>query len=172
MTSNELLVFAFEKEDSAAVALAELREWQKDGIVKIVNAAVLSRNRDGEIRVRETADPEPGKSALIGAVAGALIGLLAGPAGVAVGAAAGAGAGSLAAHKIDLGIPNDQLEEIAEKLLPGTSAIIALIEPPWTDMVAARLEQYGAEAARQAIKAEIAAQLASAESGEKATPAE
>jgi hypothetical protein len=56
--------------------------------------------------------------------------------------------------------------------LPGTSAIIALIEPPWTDTVAARLKQYGAEAARQAIKDEIAAQLASGESGEEAAPAE
>lgn len=170
MACTELLVFAFEEEASAAVALAELKEWKKDGIFDIENAAILSRDRNGKIRVKETADPDPGKGALIGGVAGALIGLLAGPAGVAVGAAAGAGAGSLAAHSIDLGIPNDQLEEMANGLQPGTSAIIALIERDCADQVVTKLEQYGAQAIRQALKEEIAAQLANQDIEDEATP--
>ena len=163
MASTELLVFAFQEEASASVALAELREWKKDGVIDIVDAAVLVRDEDGGIQVKETADPEPKRGALIGAIAGSLIGLLAGPAGVAVGAAAGAGAGSLAAHKIDLGIPNEQLEAIAEGLQPGTSAIIALIQQASADRVVAKLEQYGAQTVRQELKEEIAAQLASQE---------
>jgi uncharacterized membrane protein len=168
---TELLVFTFQEGASAAVALAELKEWQKDGMIDIVNAAVLSRDEDGKIHVKETADPEPGKGALIGAVVGGLFGLLAGPAGVAVGAAAGAGVGGFAAHSIDLGIPNDQLRELAEALRPGTSAVVALIDRCWADQVVARLEQYGAEAVRQALKEEISAQLAAQEDQDETTPA-
>jgi uncharacterized membrane protein len=159
MTLTELLVFAFQEEASAGVALAELRQWKKDGIIEIVDAAVLARDKQGNIHVKETADPEPGKGALIGAVAGALVGMLAGPAGVVFGAAAGAGAGGFAAHKIDLGIPNERLEEIAQELQPGTSAIIALIERTSADQAVARLEQYGAKAVRQTLKDEVAKDL-------------
>jgi uncharacterized membrane protein len=159
MASTELLVFAFQEEASAGVALAELRQWKKDSIIDIVDAAVLARDEPGNIHVKETADPEPGKGALIGAVAGALVGLLAGPAGVVVGAATGAGVGGFAAHKIDLGIPNERLEEIAQELQPGTSAIIALIERTSADQAVARLEQYGAKAVRQTLTQEIAGDL-------------
>ena len=63
MASTELLVFVFEEEASAGVALAELRQWMQDGVIAIVNAAILTRDRDGRVHVRETADPEPGKPA-------------------------------------------------------------------------------------------------------------
>jgi len=159
MSSTELLVFVFQEEASAGVALAELREWAVEGSVEIVEAAILVRDDEGEVNVKETADPEPGKGALAGAAAGALIGLLAGPAGVVVGAAAGAGAGALAAHQIDLGIANEALAEMATELRPGTSAILVLVEHPWTGQVAGRLEQYGARAVRQELKEEIVVQL-------------
>jgi uncharacterized membrane protein len=159
MASTELFIFAFQEEASAGVALAELQEWKKDGITDIVDAAVLVRDKQGRIHVKESADPEPGKGALIGAFAGALVGLLAGPAGAVVGAATGAGAGGFAAHKIDLGIPNERLEEIAQELQPGTLAIIALIERTSADQAVARLEQYGAKAVRQTVKEESAIDL-------------
>jgi len=159
MASTELLVFVFQEEASAGVALAELRQWVAEGSVEIGEAAILARDDKGEVRVRETADPEPGKSALVGAAVGALVGLLAGPAGAVVGAAAGAGAGGLAAHQIDLGMPNEELAEMATELRPGTSAIIVLVEHSWTGQVTGRLEQYGARAVRQELREEIAEQL-------------
>lgn len=170
MAPLELLVYAFQDEQQADEALTKLREIKKQGIIDIVNAAVLIREMDGTIKVKDTADPEPKKGALIGGVVGGLLGLLGGPVAPFIGVAAGAGIGALIAKNIDLGIPNDQLTEIAEGLQPGTSSIIALIEHRWVDQLIPELENYGKMIVRQALKEEIADQLR--RQVEEATPAE
>jgi uncharacterized membrane protein len=130
----ELIVAAFSDESKAAAVLKDLKKLEKDGVILLVNAAVMVKDEKGKVSIKETEDISGGKGALFGAIAGGLIGLLGGPVGVIIGAAAGAATGGVAASKIDMGFPNDTLKELDDSLTPGTSAILALIQHQWVDL--------------------------------------
>jgi uncharacterized membrane protein len=155
----ELIVAAFNDETRAAAVLKDLKKLEKDGVILLVNAAVMIKNDKGKVSIKETEDVTGGKGALFGAIAGGLIGLLGGPVGVIIGAAAGAATGGIAAGKIDMGFPDDTLKELDDSLTPGSSAILALIQHQWVDAVVSELEKSGAKLFRQALKDELATQL-------------
>ncbi len=155
----ELLVFAYPDETSADESLKNLKRLKKEGLIDIVNAAVIVKDEKGRVHAKETADPGAKQGALFGAVVGGLIGLVGGPAGVVIGAAAGAGTGGVAAKKIDMGIPDDQIEELASSLEKGNSAIVAIIDHAWVDKVLEEVEDEAESVLRQAVKDEISEQL-------------
>src|SRR5712691_966611 len=148
----ELPVAAFDGEASAETALKQLKEMQKDGVVSIVNAAVLVKTKDGGAIIKETEDVRAPAGAVFGAIVGGLVGLLGGPAGVIVGAAAGAATGGLAAHQIDMGFDDSDLKEIQSSLPAGSSAIIALVSLEWVERVVKALEELDAKLWRQILK--------------------
>jgi uncharacterized membrane protein len=155
----ELIVAAFTDEAKAKQALEILKKLEKEDVIMLVNAAVMTKDEDGKVKLKETQDIDSKRGAVFGAIAGGLIGLLGGPAGVIVGAAAGAATGGVAASRIDMGFPDDTLKEIQEALTPGSSAILALIQHEWVDRVVEEMEKYGASLFREALKEEIVAQL-------------
>ena len=166
----ELIVAAFSDESKAAAVLKDLKKLEKDGVILLVNAAVMVKDEKGKVSIKETEDVTSGKGALFGAIAGGLIGLLGGPVGVIIGAAAGAATGGIAASKIDMGFPNDTLKELDDSLTPGSSAILALIQHQWVDAVVEELEKAGAKLFRQALKEELAAQLVEEETKTEQKP--
>lgn len=150
----QAVVAAFSTEQGASQALKDLRAVDKD-LLKVREAAVLVRNADGELEIRES--HHVGKGAVIGGVAGAVVGLITGPIGwVTVG---GAAVGALAARLRDSGFPDDRLKKIGEGLKPGTSALIAIVEHRWVLEVEQQLRAAGADLATEEIKSEVAAQL-------------
>jgi len=168
----ELIVAAFSGESKATAVLKDLKKLEKDGVILLVNAAVMVKNEKGKVSIKETEDVTGGKGALFGAIAGGLIGLLGGPVGVIIGAAAGAATGGIAASKIDMGFPDDTLKELDDSLTPGSSAILALIQHQWVDAVVSELEKAGAKLFRQALKDELAAQLVEDETKTEQKPEE
>ena len=65
----------------------------------------------------------------------------------------------MAAKKIDMGIPDDQIQELASALDEGNSAIVAIIDRTWVDKVLAEVEDDAESILRQAVKDEITEQL-------------
>jgi uncharacterized membrane protein len=132
-TPIELLIIPFEGEDRAGQVLKEMRGLARKGAITVLNAAVLVKDAEGKATLYETEDVDAKRGALFGAAVGALIGLLGGPAGAIVGAAAGAATGGAAAGRIDMGFPDDQLKGLQARMMPGTSAVVALVEHRWVD---------------------------------------
>lgn len=163
---TELIVVAFTDENKAEEALKNLKQIDKEGLIDVINAAVLVKDQEGKATIKETADPDTKQGALFGAVAGGLIGLLGGPAGVVLGASAGAAVGGVAAHEIDLGFDDDYLKEVQESLPPGSSAIIVLIEHELVEKMIENLEAYEAQIIQREISDEITRQLTEIEQGE------
>ena len=147
----ELIVAAFDGEQAAETALKQLKEMQKDGVVSIVNAAVLVKTKSGHAHIKETEDVRAPAGAVFGAIVGGLVGLIGGPAGAIVGAAAGAAAGGMAAHKIDMGFTNTNLEQMQALLPAGSSAIIAMVTLDWIERVSQALEALNARLVRQSF---------------------
>jgi len=71
------------------------------GDFTIIDAVIVIKDADGKAHVRETTDPQPGRTAMSGALWTGLFGLLlGGPVGWLAGAAVGAGAGAVKSVKI------------------------------------------------------------------------
>jgi uncharacterized membrane protein len=124
----ELVVKVYDKPGKAEEALAFVHDLHKRRTLKIRNAAILSRDAEGTVTVRDTRDIDPKKGRLLGAITGGLIGLVGGPAGVVVGALTGAGAGGVASKKIDFGFSDRFLNRLQEHLQPGSEALVVLVE--------------------------------------------
>jgi uncharacterized membrane protein len=91
------------------------------------DAVVVVKDLEGKVRVAETIDPQPGRSALSGATWVGLLGLIfGGPVGWIAGLGLGAGIGALTAKLVDLGIPDAWVAWFKDEVGPGTATVVAL----------------------------------------------
>jgi uncharacterized membrane protein len=121
---SELVVLAFDNQQGALRARDRLLDIRKRRMLQLADAAVVVRQEDGKVRVKQLTDLV-GSGAFGGAFWGLLVGLLfAVPwMGLAVGAAAGAAIGRLTDHGVD----DKFIQEVAETIEPGHSALFLLI---------------------------------------------
>lgn len=103
----QVIVAAFKEEETADEALKALKEAKKERLIGIQDAAVIRRDEDNKLHIKETADMGGGKGAAVGGILGGVIGLIGGPAGVVLGGAAGAAVGGFTAKLFDAGIPDE-----------------------------------------------------------------
>lgn len=125
-TATELLIAVFADEEVAGKALKVLADSRTAGGVQYSDAAVIRREDDGSLRIKETGDINVKTGAVAGGLLGGLIGLIAGK--KLMGAGMGALLGAGAARLFDSGIPDARLAELGELLPNGTSALAAVIE--------------------------------------------
>lgn len=113
------------------------------GSLKLRDAVIVNKDADGTTAVRETIDPQPGRSALSGAVWSGLLGLMfGGPVGWLVGGAVGAGLGAGAAKIIDLGVPDEWVQWFRESVQPSTTTVVLLLENLDVGALATELERF------------------------------
>ena len=122
-----MFVVSFADESDADDVLEALRQLDDQRLLALGDAAVIRCGSDGDIDIEETADMDTKEGAIAGAAAGGLLGLLTGK-GLIGGALLGAGGGALAAKGTDLGLDDDFLKTVGERLEPGSSAIVATVE--------------------------------------------
>lgn len=147
-----LLIAAYTGRSDADEAFESLKQAKDSGSFYYDDAAVISRDADGEVNIQEHGDMSTGKGAGIGALIGGVIGILGGPAGMVLGAGAGAAVGGIAAHS-DAGFNNETLERIGGALPAGTSALavttskefVELVRDAQTDQEALTLAQHIAD---------------------------
>lgn len=107
--------------------LIALTRLARTGRLALRDAVVVVKDDDEKVRVRETVDPQPGTTALSGAVWTGLLGLfLGGPVGWVAGMGLGAGAGALVAKFVDVGIPDDWVDWFKAAVRPDTATVVAL----------------------------------------------
>ena len=159
MTNNPVQVFiaAFETEGEAGDALRDFRTMDRDGSIKLIDAAVVVRGADGKVRFEETADPSGKKWAKRGAIAGGLVGLIF-PPSIIASAVIGAAGGGVWGKIRDKGFQDSDLRSLGESLAPGTSAIIAVAEDHMIERLQRGIEGYQ-KIARHAVSAEAAAMI-------------
>ena len=159
----DLLVASFETEEAAEDALQDLQKAKKENLIGIRDVALIRRDYNNKIHIKDVRDVSGARGALAGGIFGAAIALLAGPAGVILSGAAGALVGGLVASKVDMGLPNKRLKELGETLKPGSSAIVAVIEYRWAGSLEKDLMAAGAKVTTDALEADIARQMAQGE---------
>jgi len=144
--------------------LLALTRMAKEGKLVLRDAVVVVKDDDGKVHVRETVDPQPGSTALSGAVWTGLLGLfLGGPVGWLAGIGLGAGAGALIAKVVDVGIPDEWVDWFKNAVRPDSATIVALaadIDLPALYREAARFS--GADLVHTTLMPGASARLAAA----------
>jgi uncharacterized membrane protein len=137
---SSLVAIAYPDTDTADRVRQELIQATKEHLVALEDAVVVEHQPDGKIKLHQAVSPA-GAGAAGGAVWGGLIGLifLAPLVGMAVGAASGAVAGKVA----DVGVNDNFMKELGEKLPAGGAALIVLGRTDAPDKVIERVKPYG-----------------------------
>ena len=115
--------------------------------IAIHDAVVIVKDADGKTHVRETIDPQPGRSALTGAMWIALLGaIFAGPVGWITGGVVGAGLGAGAAKLLDFGITDAWVAWFQEAVDRDTATVVLLVSDVDRDAFVAEVRRFtGAE---------------------------
>jgi uncharacterized membrane protein len=136
-----LTVLKFNTPDGAEQTATVMQELQKQGLVTIRDAAIVSFPPGAKKPKTRQLHSMAGLGALDGAFWGMLFGLIffIPLLGLALGAAAGGLAGSF----VDVGIDDNFIKELRAKVTPGTSALFLLTENAVMDRVTDEIKKRG-----------------------------
>lgn len=131
-------VWKFDSADGAQSALETVERLQKEELIQLHDGAIVTWPADKKRPKTRQLSSLVGPGALGGAFWGLLFGLLffIPIIGLAIGAAAGALGGSLA----NVGIDDGFIDEVKQKVTPGTSALFLMTSGAVQDKVAEALE--------------------------------
>ena len=152
-----LTVWKFNSASGAAETLAQLTERQKQHLIEIQDAAIVTWKKGKKKPQTKQAVNLTASGSLDGAFWGFLFGLIffVPLFGMVVGAAAGALSGSLA----DYGIDDNFINSVREKVTEGTSALFLLTGQVTVDKIEDIFQQSNAELIQSNLTKEQEAQL-------------
>ena len=136
---SDLIAVAYPDEATAREVRDKLIELQRGHTIELEDIVVVTRDDQGRVKLHQAASL-PAAGALGGALWGSLIGLLflAPLLGAVVGGASGAAAGALT----DIGVNDDFLRELGQKLPNGGAAVIVLVRKVTPDKVLPEISPY------------------------------
>jgi uncharacterized membrane protein len=154
-----LVAVAYPEIDRAHEARNVLMRMQKQFLIDIADAVVVTRDDKGKVHL-DQAVPLGRMSAMRGALWGMLVGLL-----FLVplfGAALGAATGALAGRFADYGINDDFMRALSEKLQPNTSALFVLARGGTPERILPEVSKFGGTVLQTSLPPEAEQELQSA----------
>lgn len=136
---STLVAVVFNDESTAFEMRAALAKMQKQYLLEMEDAVVVTRDPDGKTRLHQAVSLT-GAGAVSGGFWGMLIGLLF--LNPLLGLAIGAGAGALAGKFRDLGLDDKMMKDIGDSLKPGSSALFVLLRKVTPDKVLEGLKAF------------------------------
>jgi len=153
---STLVAIAYPDRNTADDVVGTLARLQTEHMITLEDAVVVTREPDGKVKLHQTQ-----KLAASGAAGGALWGGLIGLIffvpliGMAIGAATGAATGALT----DVGVDDNFMKDLGEKLQPGGAAVIVLIHRSTPDKVLPEIAQFGGEVIQTSLDNETEGRL-------------
>ena len=153
---SDLIAVAYPDKETAESVRQRLLELTVERALELEDAVIVDREADGKVKLHQIHRPAAAGAAG-GALWGGLIGLLflAPLLGMAIGAAAGATSGAF----LDVGVNNQFMKELGEKLPQGGAALIVLVRKATPDKVLPKISQYGGEVIQTSLDDESEARL-------------
>jgi uncharacterized membrane protein len=148
---STLVALAYPDAETAERVRGELIQATKEHLIALEDAVVVEHRADGKIKLHQAMSPA-GAGAAGGALWGGLIGLLflAPVVGMAVGAASGAVAGKVS----DVGVNDNFMKDLGDKLPAGGAALIVLGRSDAPDKVIERVKPYGGQVIQTSLSEE------------------
>ena len=136
---STLVAVVFDNEFTAFQMRAELARMQKEYLIELEDAVVVTRDTNGKTKLDQAVNLTSA-GALGGGFWGLLIGLIF--LNPLLGAAIGAGWGALSGKFSDIGLNDKMMKDMAQSLKPGTSALFVLIRKATADKVLNGLKEF------------------------------
>jgi uncharacterized membrane protein len=165
-SQDNVIAVSFPEEADAYEALARLKELDSKGSVGVRGAAVVTREQDGKITIKDQFGQESYEDTVGGGLLGLLIGVLGGPIGVLVGGATGLIVGSLFDDDDD---DNTQsaLGDMSKSLRVGPPGLLAEVSEPAPEAVDAVMAHLNGTVVRRSA-ADVEVEIAAAEDAQRA----
>ena len=153
----KLFIAIFPEENDAEKVIETLKSTGEE---ELGIQAMLAIHKDQNSKVQyKDVGMTPTKGALGGAVLGAALGILTGGAGLVLGAVGALVGGMTGESKRSGQFSSVRLNEVVASLVPGTSALVAVIDPGKTQEVELLFGKYEAEIFNAEITADLAEKL-------------
>lgn len=162
---NNVISVTFDEEPSAYEGLARLKEFDAQDDIDLRAGAVVTREADGSIAIKDQAGEESMTGTASGGLIGVLIGVLGGPLGVLVGGATGLVAGSL----FDTDDDDDTrsvLTEISKSIRVGPPVLLAEVSEDGPGAIDASMANLRGNVLRRPV-ADVEAEIAAAEHAQR-----
>ncbi len=137
----------------------ELVKLQKEYLIDLEDAVVAVKDEQGKVKLHQAFNLTAA-GALSGGFWGTLIGLLF--FSPLLGAAAGATAGAVSGALSDVGIDDNFMKQLAEKLKNNTSILFVLVRSATSDKVVADIKKYGGTVLQTSLSHQDEAKLQAA----------
>lgn len=148
---TDLIVITFDNVDEASQVRESLRSIEKEGLLRLDDSAIVVREEDGKVHVKNEID----RGVKVGALGGGLLGLIIGfmffPLGAIV---LGVLGGSLVGASTDLGISKKFVKEVTESLQPGTSALFFMVRDGNPNAIVGVMRPYKGEIYQDTLTSE------------------
>lgn len=136
---SNIVVITFDNMEEAGQVRESIRQQEKGGRISLDDSAVVVKDENGKVHVKNQMD----RGVKIGAVGGGLLGLLLAGiffpvAGIVVGVLGGMGVGALA----DMGVQKKFVKEVSDGIANGTSAIFLIVRDADPNAALALLRPY------------------------------
>jgi uncharacterized membrane protein/sporulation protein YlmC with PRC-barrel domain len=127
----EMVGLVFDSPAQADEVTAFVRNLHARGTLRVRNAALLAKAPDGTITVKERHDLDAKNGAIGGVVLGGVLGLMTGGIGLVAAPIIGAGVGAVTGRVVDRGFDDSFLKSLAERLQPGRSGLLLIVQSEW-----------------------------------------
>ena len=154
-----LIVVTYPSEMQASEERLKFLKMQKEYLVDLEDAVVVTRKQDGKVKLHQMYNLTA-SGAMSGGFWGTLIGLIF--LNPLLGLAVGAGTGAVAGALSDVGINDDFMKQLGQKLQPGSSALFVLVTSTLTDKVLNELRGSGGHVLQSSLSHEDEARLQAA----------
>jgi len=160
-----VVVVSFVEDSKAYEALTSLKELNSQHQLELRAAAVVLRDDDGKVTVKDEIGGSYGVGTASGGIIGLLIGVIGGPLGVLIGGATGLLAGSL----FDLNQEFDTksaLSQISHSVQVGHAALLAELSEPSPEVLDSAMARLSGKVLRRPVH-EVESEIAAAEEAQK-----
>jgi uncharacterized membrane protein len=162
---ENVIVVGFADDDRAYEAMTTLNELASQGQIGLADAAVVIRDDDGHVDVKDQVANDSWAGTTSGGLVGLLVGILGGPLGVLLGGATGLAVGSL----FDLAEGEDAdsaLTQVSKTVKVGRISLLAQVEEQSPEVVDAAMAHLSGTVVRRSV-ADIEAEIAAAEDAQR-----
>ena len=158
-TRENVIAVSFSEDANAYEALSRLKELDGKGEVGVKGAAVVVRDDDGKIAMKDQIGDESIEGTVGGGLVGLLVGVLGGPLGVIIGGATGVLVGSLFDDD-DTDETESALADISKSIRVGSTGLLADVSEDSPAAIDAVMANLGGTVLRRSageVQAEVAA---------------
>ncbi len=153
---SHILVITFEDENQALSVLKSLKSLDHQDQLSLEDAAVIVKDAQGKVQVKNMAEKNVKSGAVIGGAFGLLLGTILFPvAGIALGAVGGA----LVGKTLGEGVDKQFVKDVTESLSPGNSAILFIVKNENVGVLVNALEPYSGKIFQSSFDSDVEAEL-------------